>query len=194
MSKIEFIIPTYSRINHLITILGSLMSQSNPNWKAHIVADCPPDDIQEKIKKTIEFFDDERFKLTILPERHNDWGHTPRQYGLDNATEEWVLMTGEDNYYVPEFVDIMLSEGKDHHFVYCDMVHNWINREYLPIQSKLQLGRVDIGNFMTKTNMAQKIKLRTDHQWADWFFVEEFQKKYKIAKYKKVNRILYVHN
>lgn len=192
--KIEFIIPTYSRINHLITILGSLMSQSNPNWKAHIVSDCPPEDVQEKIKKTIEFFDDERFKLTILPERHNDWGHTPRQYGLDNATEEWVLMTGEDNYYVPEFVDIMLSEGKDHHFVYCNLIHNWVNREYLPVQSKLELGGIDIGNFMTKTNMAQKIKLRTDHQWADWFFIEEFQKKYKIAKYKKVNRILYVHN
>jgi hypothetical protein len=42
--------------------------------------------------------------------------------------------------------------------------------------------------------MAKKIKLRTDQEWADWFFVEEFKKKYKIAKYKKVNRILYVHN
>lgn len=194
MSKIEFIIPTYSRINHLITILGSLMSQSNPNWKAHIVADCPPDDIQEKIKKTIEFFDDERFKLTILPERHNDWGHTPRQYGLDNATEEWVIMTGEDNYYVPEFVDIMLKESTNQHFVYCNLVHNWINKDYIPLNSVLQLGGIDIGNFMTKTNMAQKIKLRKDHQWADWFFVEEFQKKYKVAKYKKVNGVLYVHN
>lgn len=194
MSKIEFIIPTYSRINHLITILGSLMSQSNPNWKAHIVADCPPDDIQEKIKKTIEFFDDERFKLTILPERYNDWGHTPRQYGLDNATEEWVIMTGEDNYYVPEFVDIMLKESTNQHFVYCNLVHNWINKDYIPLNSVLQLGGIDIGNFMTKTNMAQKIKLRKDHQWADWFFVEEFQNKYKIAKYKKVNGVLYVHN
>ena len=194
MSKIEFIIPTYSRINHLITILGSFKSQSNPNWKAHIVADCPPSDIQDKINKTIEFFDDERFKLTILPERYNDWGHTPRQYGLDNATEEWVVMTGEDNYYVPEFVDIMLSEGKDHHFVYCNMVHNWINKDYIPLNSVLKFGGIDIGNFMTRTNMAQKIKLRKDHQWADWFFVEEFQNKYKVAKYKKVNGVLYVHN
>ncbi len=192
--KIEFIIPTYSRINHLVTILGSLRSQSNPNWTAHVVVDCPPEEIQQEIKTIIEFFNDDRFKLTILPERHNDWGHTPRQYGLDNATEEWVLMTGEDNYYVPEFVDIMLSEGKDHHFVYCDMVHNWINREYIPLLSKLQLGRIDIGSFMVKTNLAKKIKLKTEHEWADWFFVEEFQKKYKIAKYKKVNRILYVHN
>jgi glycosyltransferase involved in cell wall biosynthesis len=192
--KIEFIIPTYNRVSHLITMLGSLQSQSNPNWTAHVVADCPEDDIQETMKTIIAFFNDPRIKLTILPERYNDWGHTPRQHGLDNATEEWVIMTGEDNYYVPEFVDIMLEESKNQHFVYCDMVHNWINRDYIPLQSKLELGRIDIGSFMCKTNMAQKIKLKKEHEWADWFFVQDFQKKYKIAKFKKVNKILYVHN
>ena len=192
--KIEFIIPTYARVNHLITIIGSLMAQSNPNWTAHVIADCPPEEIQDAMRTIVEFFNDDRIKLTILPERHNDWGHTPRQYGLDNATEEWVVMTGEDNYYVPHFVDIMLEESKNQHFVYCDMVHNWTNKQYIPILSKLQLGKIDIGSFMTKTNMAQKIKLKKEHEWADWFFVQEFQNKYKVAKYKKINRILYVHN
>jgi glycosyltransferase involved in cell wall biosynthesis len=192
--KIEFIIPTYSRVNHLITMVASLTAQSNPNWKAHIVADCPDDDVVEQMKTMVTFFNDERIRLTVLDKRYNDWGHTPRQYGVDNATEEWVIMTGEDNYYVPEFVDIMLGESENQHFVYCDMVHNWINKDYIPLLSKLQLGRIDIGNFMTKTNMAKKIKLRIDQEWADWYFVEEFQNKYKAAKYKKVNKILYVHN
>lgn len=192
--RIEFIIPTYNRVTHLITLLGSLQSQSNPNWTAHVVADCPEDEIQEQLKTVIAFFNDPRLKLTILPERHNDWGHTPRQHGLDNATEEWVIMTGEDNYYVPEFVDIMLEEGKNNHFVYCDMVHNWVNRDYIPIQSRIELGRIDIGNFMTKTNMAKKIKLKNKHEWADWYFIQDFKDKYKIAKYKKVNKVLYVHN
>ena len=191
---IEFIIPTYKRVNHLITMVGSLMAQSNPNWTAHIVADCPEEDVTNRIKEMVTFFNDDRIKLTILPERYNDWGHTPRQYGLDNATEEWVIMTGEDNYYVPEFVDLMLKESINQHFVYCNMVHNWINKEYIPIQSILELGSIDIGSFMTKTNLANKIKLRTTEEWADWYFVEEFQKKFKVAKFKKVNRILYVHN
>jgi glycosyltransferase involved in cell wall biosynthesis len=175
-------------------MLGSLQAQSNPNWTAHVVADCPPEEEQEQIKTVIAFFNDPRIKLSILPERHNDWGHTPRQHGLDNATEEWVCMTGNDNYYVPEFVDIMLEESKNQHFVWCDMVHDWINRDYIPIMSKLELGKIDIGNFIVKTNMAKKIKLRVTEEWADWFFVQEFQNKFKIAKYKKVNRILYVHN
>lgn len=192
--KIEFIIPTYSRTNHLITIVGSLVAQSNPNWKAHIVADCPDEDVVNRINEMVKFFNDDRIKLTVLPERYNDWGHTPRQYGLDNATEEWVIMTGEDNYYVPEFVDIMLNESINQHFVYCDMVHNWINKEYVPIKSSLRLGGIDIGSFMTKTNLAQKIKLKKEHEWADWYFVQDFMNKFKYAKLKKVNRILYVHN
>jgi hypothetical protein len=170
------------------------MAQSNPNWVAHIVADCPPDEIQDAMRTIVEFFNDDRIKLTILPERYNDWGHTPRQYGLDNATEEWVCMTGEDNYYTPEFVDTMLKEGKDHHFVYCDMVHNWIRQDYIPIKTRLELGRIDIGCFMVKTNMGNKLQLKKEHEWADWYFVQDFENKYKVAKYKKVNKILYVHN
>jgi len=191
---IEFIIPTYNRVNHLITLIGSLMAQSNPNWKAHIIADCPPEDIQNKIKGVVDFFNDKRIKLTILPERYNDWGHTPRQYGVNNSTEEWVLMTGEDNYYVPEFVDSMLVEGKNQHFVYCDMVHNWTDKQYISVKTKLNFGHIDIGCFMIKTNMAQKIKLRVNEEWADWYFVEEFVNKFKHANVKKINKLLYVHN
>ena len=194
MAKIEFIIPTYARVNHLVTLLGSLRCQSNPNWTAHIVGDCPPDEIVEEIKKVVTFFNDPRIKFSTLDKRYQDWGHTPRQYGLDNATEEWVCMTGEDNYYVPEFVDKMLTQGVHHHFVYCDMVHNWSNQEYIPIKSTLQYGTIDIGNFITKTNMAQKIKLKTEFEHADWLFVEEFRRKFEHAKVKKVAGVLYVHN
>lgn len=194
MAKIEFIIPTYNRVSHLVTVLGSLHAQSNPNWTAHIVADCPPDDVVQEIKKVITFFNDPRFRLSILDKRYQDWGHTPRQYGLDTATEEWVCMSGEDNYYVPVFVEKMLDAGVNHHFVYCDMVHNWSNQEYIPIKSTLQYGTIDIGNFMTKTNMAKRIKLKTEFEHADWLFIEEFRRKFEHAKVKKVAGVLYVHN
>jgi hypothetical protein len=194
MEKIEFIIPTYSRVSHLVALLGSLHCQSNPNWTAHVVADCPPEDILEQMRLVVKFFNDPRIKLSSLEQRYQDWGHTPRQYGVDNATEEWVCMSGEDNYYVPHFVDRMLTEGKDHHFVYCDMVHNWTDRQYIPIKSELKYGMIDIGNFMCKTNMAQRIRLKTDMEHADFLFVEEFKNKFEQARVKKVAGVLYVHN
>jgi hypothetical protein len=98
---------------------------------------------------------------------------------LELATEEWVVMTGEDNYYVPVFVDEMLKLGEGKHFVYCNMVHNWYNNEYIPIICDLKYGKIDVGNFMVKTNMGKKIKLNTDINQADWFYIEDFIKNLK---------------
>jgi hypothetical protein len=103
-------------------------------------------------------------------------------------------MTGEDNYYVPTFVENMLRMGKDKHFVYCQMVHNWTSDEYFPIDCKMEYGNIDIGCYMFKTNMGNKIKLDTTFAAADWKFIEDFSIKYPIAKFNKVNKILYVHN
>jgi glycosyltransferase involved in cell wall biosynthesis len=192
---IEFIIPTYNRTDLLMTCISSIVGQTNPNWKIHVVADGPTDEVKEKLSSIAGYYENEsRIRWTVLDERYNDWGHTPRNYGLEQSTNEWVVMTGEDNYYVPEFVNEMLkvSEGQD--FIYCDMVHNWINKDYVGINTGLEFGRIDIGCFMVRTNKGNKIKLKTKEECADWYYVEEFIKKYPNAKVTKVNKIMYVHN
>jgi glycosyltransferase involved in cell wall biosynthesis len=190
--KIEFIIPTYNRTDHLMCIINSIKAQRSDMWKVHVVADCPPEGTLDKI---IEFLkDDERIKFTILPERYNDWGHTPRNYGLENATEEWVVMTGEDNYYMPVFVDNFLDAvDDDTHFVFCNMVHNWTDYQYYAVDCAPSYGRIDIGNFMSRRKYANQLKLRTDIAQSDYLFVEEYLNKFK-GTIKKVPKYLYVHN
>jgi glycosyltransferase involved in cell wall biosynthesis len=190
--KIEFIIPTYNRTDHLMCIISSIKAQRSDRWKVHVVADCPPEGTLNKI---IEYFkDDERIKFTILPERYNDWGHTPRNYGLEHATEEWVVMTGEDNYYTPVFVDNFLDAvDDDTHFVFCNMVHNWTDYQYYAVDCAPEYGRIDIGNFMSKREFAKQLKLRTDIAQSDYIFVEEYLNKFK-GTIKKVPKFLYLHN
>lgn len=192
--NIQFIIPTYNRTELLFTIVCSILSQTNPNWTIHIVGDNIPQTNLDRLKSFLNVINDDRIKFTNLPERYNDWGHTPRNYGMEHSTSEWTIMTGEDNYYCPEFVNEMLKVSDGSHFVYCDMVHNWVNKEYVGINTALQFGRIDIGCFMVRTNMGNKIKLKTKEEWADWYYVEEFIKKYPNAKVTKVNKIMYVHN
>lgn len=193
--KIEFIIPTYQRTEHLITMLGSLMAQSNPNWKAHVVVDCPPSNIIERLKQIENFFTDERIYFTYMDKRHNDWGHTPRQYGVDNATEQWVVMTGEDNYYTPIFVDeVLKSITPKVHFVYTNMVHNWDKQQYIPVKCETKLGKIDMGCYVTRTSYAKQVRLKTNLEWADWYFVEDYLKKFPLGKVIKIEKILYVHN
>jgi glycosyltransferase involved in cell wall biosynthesis len=191
--KIEFIIPTYNRPDHLMCTINSIVAQRSDRWKIHVVADCPPEGTLDKI---IKYFDgDERIKFTILPERHNDWGHTPRNYGVENATEDWVIMTGEDNYYVPVFVDNFLDEvDSEVGFVFCDMVHNWTNFQYYHIKCEPNWGKIDIGNFMIRRDLAQQLKLNTKIAQSDGIYVEEFKVKFPNEKIKKINKILYIHN
>jgi glycosyltransferase involved in cell wall biosynthesis len=101
--KIEFVIPTHSRADNLILILQSLVVQTNNNWKAGVIIDGY-NSRYEKIKKFYEI--NHNIVFIHIDGPNNDSGHTPGNYGLSHATEEWVILTGDDNYYVPSFVDI----------------------------------------------------------------------------------------
>lgn len=193
MSKIEFIIPTYKRPNQLMCIISSIFSQRSDMWKIHVVADGVYDGYQ-KIKDY--FSGDKRIRFSELDGPSKDWGHTPRNYGLEQATEDWVVMSGDDNYYMPVFVDHFLEVGnkEDIHFVYCDMIHNWVNFEYHYVKSQPRYGAIDIGNFMAKRRNAQQIKLDITKEAADAIYVEDYLKKFNREGVRYIPKPLYVHN
>lgn len=197
--NIEFIIPTYSRKDHLKAMICSLLAQTKPNWKAHIIADNPPDEINNDNIKFIRHINDDRIKYTRLTDRKNDWGHTPRNYGLDNSTEEWVVMTGEDNYYVPTFVEEFMDEMNDStiNFIFCSFLHNQghMGNSYYPIKAKLELGKIDMGCFAFKKYLSDGIRLDTTIPEADYKFVVDMINQYsEEMNVVYVDEILYVHN
>lgn len=191
--KIEFIIPTYNRPHHLMTVISSIFAQTNPNWSIHVVADCPPEGTIDKIMDYYK--DSNKIRFTILDKRHNDWGHTPRNYGLKNVREEWLIMTGEDNYYVPTFVDEFLKKVTPNTtFVFCNMVHNWVKKEYIAVECEPKINRIDIGNFMVKKRLARDMELDVTQMNADGLFVEDYLRQYHGGKVQYIKKYLYVHN
>ena len=191
MNKIEFIIPTWERPQELKVILQSLMVQTNPNWKAHVVIDGLTNDYRE-VKDMYQ--NEERVRFSHVDGPNNDWGHSGRNYGLDVATEEYIVMTGDDNYYVPTFVDNFLrvaETGKD--LVYCDLLHDLKNDMYQPIKSRIVEGVIDIGNFMTRRSVIGDLRLITDSYQADFKFAN-YINKHKTSKVAKIDKVLYVHN
>lgn len=191
MDKIEFIIPTWGRPEKLKVLLQSLIVQNNPNWIAHVIIDGLTNDYFE-VKELYQ--EEDRIRFSHIDGPNNDWGHTARNYGLDNSKEEWIVMTGDDNYYVPSFVNLFLKEGKyNFDFIYCDLIHDMKRDDYQPIPSKIQLGWIDIGNFMVRRKTIGDLRLETKSYEADFKFVSRITK-YATNKITKINKILYVHN
>jgi hypothetical protein len=196
--KIEFVIPCYERIELLHCIIWSIIGQTNKNWKIHVVIDREDSQLESELLDIYKpYYLNGSFKVTTTGKRYNDFGHTPRNIGLLSSDCEWVVLTGEDNYYAPVFVDEFLKEAdKETCFVYCNMVHNWQNNDYIPIACRLESGGVfDIGCYMIKPSLLKGAKLDIQkEEIADYYFAKQYLNLNRDKKIKHINKIMYVHN
>lgn len=188
-SLVTFILPTYDREYELIMALSSLQAQTNPNWKAIIIVDNPDRSNADIIKEDIY---DKRISIHHLDKRHNDWGHTPREVGKQMSDSQYVLMTGDDSYYMPTFVEELSKIAVESPgMIYWDMVHSHYDYQYFKCSPAFN--QIDMGAFATRTDLAKQIKLNTTYA-ADGEFVEEFKKRFLGEGIVKINKVLFVHN
>lgn len=192
MALVEFIIPTYNRIAPLYSMLASLVAQSNSNWEAHVVVDDVDNQITRKI---VSSFNLDKIKISFIGKRYNDWGHNAREFGKQMSTSEYVVMTGDDNYYTPNFVNELYKTISLSQFppgiIYWDMVHSHYG--YACFKCQLGCGQIDMGAFATRTDLAKQIHLTSRYD-ADGEYVrnlvDEFPDEIKIG----IDKILFVHN
>lgn len=187
---VDFIIPTYNRPGPLSSMLASLVAQTSGNWVANVVIDST-DHLNETLD-VVEMFNDPRIIHTVTEKRYNDWGHTPRELGKQMSTADYIIMTGDDNYYTPNFIAEItrLCEARTG-MIYWDMVHSHYHYSYFKCIPAT--GQIDMGAFATRRDLAQQIKLGTDYA-ADGGFVENFKKKFPKENIAKISKILFVHN
>lgn len=190
--KIEFVIPTYNRSLQLLGMLSSISSQTVSDWSIHVIADAPHEGF-EVIQNT--FAGDPQIRFSTLNGPHKDWGHTARNYGIEHAREEWLVLTSDDNYYFPNFVKEFLTVVDENtNFIHCDFFHNHFNWEKQ--ESKIEVNKIDIGNFATRTVHAKNLRLDKSKINADGYFAIEYVQKFCNMPYvvKKIDKALYVHN
>lgn len=186
---VDFIIPTYNRPAPLKCMLASLVAQTNPDWGAHVVIDNHEDEDNVKL---VESFNDPRIRWSKMDKRYNDWGHTPREYGKQKSEAKYIIMTGDDNYYTPNFIqEISVLCNVEVGMVYWDMVHS--HYKYAYFKCVPAGGQIDMGAFATRRDLAQQIPLGTDFA-ADGWFVEQFKQKFPTQSISKINKVLFVHN
>ena len=187
---IEFVIPTYDRTYQLHSMLASIAAQNCNNWIATVVVD----DITTNTiaKNIISKFNSDKIRCIYTYQRHNDWGHTPREIGKQLSESDYIIMTGDDNYYIPSLVwEINIATRTNPGVIYWDMIHSHYNYSYFKCYPNYN--QIDMGAFATRRDIAQSISLNTTYA-ADGEFIEDIKKKFPNEEILKIDKVLFIHN
>jgi hypothetical protein len=108
---------------------------------------------------------------------------------------DYILMSNDDNYYVPRFVEFMLNAVDQRAgIIYCDTVHSHCDYDYH--HSELKENHIDMGAFMVRADVAKSVGFNHDHFSADGTYAEECMRRCNIKSLRavKVKKPLFVHN
>ncbi len=198
--KIHIICVAYERVEPLEILIRSFIVQTNKNWILHIVYDgTAPKKILDIIAPFLDGSrKDERIHFYQSPERNQKYGHPNRRTmlkSIETNQDDFILMTNDDNYYIPRFIEFMLRQINPRvGMVYCDTVHS--HAEYDINYSELRENCVDLGAFIVRATIAKETGFNHDHFSADGTYAEEClktcHKKGLIAI--KIKKALFVHN
>lgn len=190
--KVIFIAPIYF---YYPIIIPSLILQTHKDWHLILIHDGPNN---ENLNKIVESFSDKRITYIETPERQGKWGHFIRDYALqkiekENIAGDFIVITNADNYYVPGFVEIMLSKVTPKIIaVYCDMIHS--HKKWDIIRSLLKKSNIDCGNFMCRRDVSLKIGWKDYCFSADWLYIQKIVQAYGPGFFAKVSLPLFIHN
>ncbi len=171
MGTLKVIVVAYRRPIHLGILIDCFRVQTDSKWEMHIVHDgvSPPE-----VKKTIELRKDKRVYFSETPIVKGNYGHPNRRMALNDISvnsNDFILITNDDNYYVPEFVKYIRSYfNPKTGMVYYDCLHNYYSYEVL--KCKPQINYIDMGAFVVRGEIAKKVGFTSDLYHADGIYCE----------------------
>ena len=193
--KLHVIVVAYERPIPLRGLIDSFLNQTCQDWEMDIVHDGPA---SKSVWNVIELYKDKRIRFWESKIRYENYGHPNRACMLQKIKGnkyDYVLITNDDNYYVPKFVEYFLAECDPKvGIVYCDTVHSHCN--YAVHYSKLKEQGIDMGAFIVRLDIAKKTGFNHIHFSADGKYAEECN----MTRYEKglrnvyIQKPLFIHN
>lgn len=190
--KLHIITVAYERPVALRVLIESFILQTNPNWSMLIMYDGI-------MKNHESILIDSRVTIHNTIARMGNYGHPNRNKGLSMIQCEptdFILMTNDDNYYVPVFVEQMLGAVKeDTGMVYCDTIHSTsTHKDYILHKPLLKERYIDMGCFIVRADIAKKTGFNYIHYSADGKYCEECISNMGLLKPVYVEKPLFIHN
>jgi len=202
---ITIICVAYKRYRQIPVLIHSFLCQTLQNWQLHIIHDGYDAKMEDLLQPYHEKHPEITYEFSEI--RHNDYGHSLRELGIRKVTTEFILITNDDNYYVPSFLELMFQEifTNKLDLLLCDMVHShlasndggmqYLKDQYGYFRTYPNMGLIDIGCFIVRTDIAKQVGFRDKTFFGDGTFVEDIKKKFaQSIRVGKLNKVLFVHN
>lgn len=193
---------SYRRYTQIACLIHSLQAQTMPAFHLVILHDGPDFEMLQLLSK-LSRETALSFEFRFSRVRHNDYGHSLRAEAIQVCDTDYILLTNDDNYYVPKFAELMLTAATRHDLdmVLCDMVHSHDRPGGRPVGSYAAFpthpsaGNVDIGCFITRTERAKRVGFRDKRSIGDATYVTDLMALGPdLMRWAKVEKILFVHN
>ena len=183
--KISIILPTYNGSKYIRQSIDSCLNQTYKNLELIIVDDGSSD----KTPGIIKSYKDKRIKY--IRHKKNKGLPFALNTGFANATGEYLTWTSDDNQYLPEAIEKMLSylnSDKKIDFVYADYFN------YISETGEKLLVKMKDSNILVKENVigpcflySRTVYKNIGDYNAKYFLVEDYE--YWIRVYKKYSLV-----
>lgn len=197
--SVTFVAPMFKEYNSFYMFVSALMCQTNDNWKCIVYHNGPieeynfEDDFDTWLScRDSKFYD----KIYIVKSETNTecWGAKNRNEALHRLVDtDFIVQTSIQDYWLPTAVEEILK-WKHMDFIYWNSMNHLISRT-TPLDSRLQVGWIDWGNFAVKTSIAKQVGINHPEQFCgDGLFVQDLFNSGLIQTRAKISNVLTIHN
>ncbi len=106
--KVSIIIPTFNRLDLLIKAIESALAQTYPNFEVIVVSDNTDKELIRQLNQSLDTYKTNE-KFVFIQHEINKGGSGARNTGIKHATGKYVTFLDDDDYYVPERIEIMMQ-------------------------------------------------------------------------------------
>lgn len=167
--RVSIVTTVYDRVDCLERCIKSVKRLTFAPLEHIVVADNPAPSIALQIEDLCYHAG---VKFLNLPERKNDWGHSPACVGLCAAEGDYVCFLSDDNAYLPNHFE-PLVDALDHDaglgFVYSSCLYNATRELRLapPMGAGIDLGQPLFRRTVLHNEFGFKLPFVGTHSW-DW--------------------------
>lgn len=158
---VHFFATYYEQKDTAITLVQSLLRQTEGNWKLTICSNGDKSILDFETSYGFMWEGDDRITIKLLEEDTGHWGALNRKSFIQEelGDDELVVNTSVEDYYVPKTIEYI--NKRDESFIMWDFTHHHFEYNLSHCISQPRLKKIDWGNYALLGSIAKTVDMES---------------------------------